>query len=190
MIYLSSLKNINPFIEAAKIAQTKKIPLILNPGMLIIDQGFDSIKNLLEKVDIFILSNREYKSLMNIKNETFSQDKYVKHSEVLKRLGIQIIIITLGKRGALLICKNKSKLIPLSKQKKVVDTTGAGDAFSAGFIFGLSQYKNFKFETQVKAVKLGNYVAGECIQHLGARNGIPLENEINSFFNQVKNNKI
>jgi len=42
-IFLSSLKNITPFKKAAKIARRNNIPLILNPGMLIIEQGFDSI---------------------------------------------------------------------------------------------------------------------------------------------------
>ena len=66
LLFLSSLKNIFPFIEAAKIARNKGIPVILNPGMLIIDQGFKNIKPLLEVIDILILSKSEYLTLLSI----------------------------------------------------------------------------------------------------------------------------
>ena len=69
LIFLSSLQNIVPLLHAAKIGRNLNIPVILNPGMLIIDQGFDSIKNLLETIDIFILSRKEFKTLFNIKKK-------------------------------------------------------------------------------------------------------------------------
>ncbi|MFW9880451.1 MAG: carbohydrate kinase family protein, partial [Candidatus Thorarchaeota archaeon] len=59
VIFLSSLKNIESFIEAAIIGRSNKIPVILNPGMLIIEQGFINIKVLLEKVDVLIMSQKE-----------------------------------------------------------------------------------------------------------------------------------
>lgn len=181
--YLSSLKNINPFIKAAETAQKSNIPVVLNPGMLIIEQGFDKIKPLLHQIDIFILSNREFITLMNLQSKSLKETDYVKTAEKLNALGIDVIIITLGHKGALLIVDGKSKITPPFEIENVKDTTGAGDAFSAGFIYGFLQHLDFNFKALTNSVKLGNFVAGRCIQHLGARNGIPSANEIKSFQN-------
>ena len=184
-IYLSSLKNIDSFIEAANIAQDIDIPVLLNPGMLIIDQGFNKIKRLLRKIDIFILSDREFKTLLNLKEKSISKSNYIDNAKKLIDLDLDVIIITLGKRGALLITKEDSSIVPPFDVEKVADTTGAGDAFSAGFIYGFLQHMNFRFESLIDDVKLGNFVAGKCIEHLGARNGFPSEGEIEKFKNKI-----
>lgn len=172
-IFLSSLKNLEPFIKAAKIGRTHDIPVILNPGMLIIEQGFENIKILLEKVDILILSQREFITLMKIKDTELNKETTQNQVKDLFRLGIKIIIITMGKNGATLFTQLKSELIPAIKVSQVIDTTGAGDAFSAGFIYGFVQNRSYRFEDIKNNVELGNFVASNCIQELGARNGIP-----------------
>ena len=92
VIFLSSLKNIDPFIEAAKIAQEQEIPVILNPGMLIIDQGLENIKVLLEKLDILILSQREYVTLLSIQEGVLDDKLIQKTSNALLNLDIKFII--------------------------------------------------------------------------------------------------
>ena len=185
LVYLSSLKNFEPFLEAARISKENNIPVILNPGMLIIDQGLDKISELLKKIDIFILSRREFKILLNVQ-EDLNENVIKKNAELFWNLGIKVVIITLGKDGAFLLIKNCSELIPSIAVKKVIDTTGAGDAFSAGFIFGFVKNLSYKFEDLKKCVKLGNFVAGNCVQELGARNGIPTEKEISVFYSNLK----
>lgn len=173
VLFLSSLRNFEPFIKAAKIGKSHDIPVIMNPGMLIIDQGIENIKILLEKVDILILSQREFMTLMKIKDTELNiEANQIKMNELIK-YGIKIIIITMGKKGAALITQFQSELIPAIKVDAVIDTTGAGDAFSAGFIYGFVQNLNYRFEDIKNNVELGNFVAGNCIQELGARNGIP-----------------
>jgi ribokinase len=170
---LSSLKNLESFIEAAKIGKSHDIPVILNPGMLIIDQGIDNIKVLLEEVDILILSQREFTTLMNIKDTELNiEANQIKLNELFN-FGIKIIIITMGKKGAALCTQIQSEIIPAINVDEVIDTTGAGDAFSAGFIYGFAQNKSYQFEDVKNNVKCGNIIAGNCIQKLGARNGIP-----------------
>ena len=176
IIFLSSLKNLEPFIEAAKLGKKNGIPVILNPGMLIIDQGLDTILELLKNIDIFILSQREFMTLLNIK-EKIEEKKLREKANVLLTYGIKALIITLGEKGAFLFSNNDSELIPSMKIEDVIDTTGAGDAFSAGFIYGFAKNLNFEFSNLKRNVKLGNFVAGKCIQQLGARNGIPTPEE-------------
>jgi ribokinase len=100
-----------------------------------------------------------------------------------------VIVVTLGKRGAYLLTPQHNILIQPLKLAKILDTTGAGDAFSAGFIFGLMQNLSLEFEPLKNDVKIGNFVAGHCIQKLGARNGIPGRDELNGFLSSV-NKKI
>jgi len=189
LIYLSSLRNIEPLLEAAKIGKNRNIPVILNPGMLIIDQGFNDIKNLLENIDILILSQREFKTLFHFKEIYLSEDLIKENSASLFALGIKTIIVTLDKKGAFLLTTKHNELIPPLKLERVIDTTGAGDAFSAGFIFGLVQKLSLKFEHLRNDIKIGNFIAGQCIQKLGARNGIPGRKEV-IFFLRNTNKKI
>ena len=176
-------------MEAAKIGKNRSIPVILNPGMLIIGQGFDYIKNLLEQIDILILSQREFKTLFNFKENSLSEEIIKQKSGSLFVLGIKAIIITLGKKGAFLLTPKQNELIQPLKLERVIDTTGAGDAFSAGFIFGLVQTLSLKFEHLRNYVKIGNFIAGQCIQKLGARNGIPGRKDLEIFLRNT-NKKI
>lgn len=178
IIFLSSLKNIEPFIEAAIIGRNKKIPVILNPGMLIIEQGFINIKILLEKIGILIISQREFEVLLDLKKKKINPNMVREEADNLFSLGINVVVITKGKKGALILTPENAELIPPIKTNKVVDTTGAGDAFSAGFMYGFIQNQSFKFEDLKRNVRIGNFVAGKCIEKLGARNGIPEEEEI------------
>lgn len=179
IIYLSSLKNIEPFIRAAEIGRKNGIYVILNPGMLIIEQGFDKIKILLEKIDIFILSQKEFMTLFAI--QELSQDLIKEKSATLFNLGIKILIVTIGRQGVFLLSKEKLEHIHTKEISKVVDTTGAGDAFSAGFIYGFHKNLDYSFQNLRSSCVIGNYVAGSCIQKLGARNGIPTDPERATF---------
>ncbi|MBY8981911.1 MAG: carbohydrate kinase family protein [Candidatus Lokiarchaeota archaeon] len=189
MIFLSSLRNINPFIKAGEIGKKNKIPVILNPGMLIIDQGYKKIKDLLKNIDILILSEKEYKTLMNITDLNYNQNQFIEENRKLLDLDIKITVITLGKKGALLLSEKQSLLINSMKIDQVIDTTGAGDAFSAGFIYGYLQNLSLEFNNLIYNVKIGHYVAGKCIQELGARNGLPNKSEI-EFFMKRLNKKV
>jgi len=184
VIFLSSLKNIDPFIEAAKIARKQEITVILNPGMLIIDLGLDHIKKLLEKIEILILSQREYTTLLSIKNPELDEKFIFKSSNALIKLGINVLVVTMGNKGAFITNGKDSALIPPSEVEEVIDTTGAGDAFSAGFIYKFVQQLSNDFENLRVAVEYGNLIAGKCIQKLGARNGILTEEELNSLFKE------
>lgn len=179
ILYLSSLKNIKPFIKAGTLAQEHNIPVILNPGMLIVEQGLLKIKRLLRVIDILIISQREFKTLMKLTR--IDKENLIEQSQELLNLGIQYIIITLGEKGAILLNKERFRLFPPYPVKEVKDTTGAGDAFSTGFIYGINSNYKLIWDNLLRCVKLGNYVASSCIQKFGARNGIPVKAQIPKF---------
>ncbi len=177
-IFLSSLRNLEPFKKAANIAKKHHIPIILNPGMLIIEQGFEKLDELLNIIDILIISKREFQSLFNLSENILTYQLIKEKVQMFFKRGIKGLIVTLGMEGAMVLNSEKTELIKPIDEINVVDTTGAGDAFSAGFIYSFVKNVSYKFKDLKSNVKIGNFIAGKCIQELGARNGIPTTEEI------------
>jgi adenosine kinase len=73
-------------------------------------------------------------------------------------------VVTRSEKGCVVVSKAGVETVPAFPVEKVVDTTGAGDLFASGFLFGL--VREFPM---TKAAQLGALAAAEVIQHLGAR---------------------
>src|SRR5262249_6673492 len=69
-----------------------------------------------------------------------------------------------SEKGCLVVTREQTQAIPASRIERVVDATGAGDLFAAGFLTGLSRGADYR-----AAARLGALVAAEVVQHLGAR---------------------
>lgn len=81
-----------------------------------------------------------------------------------------ILAVTRSEKGAVIITKDETTEVSAQKVKKVVDTTGAGDLFAAGFLYGLTQGKEL-----AECGRLGTIAAAEIISHIGARPQKPLK---------------
>ena len=94
----------------------------------------------------------------------------------LLAMGPRNVIVKLGKDGALLCPENGSKtVLPTYRSIKPVDTTGAGDAFCAGFLAGMAQGWDY-----TRCGRLANAVGTHCITAVGASTGIkPLRDILN-----------
>jgi adenosine kinase len=77
---------------------------------------------------------------------------------------IPLGIVTMSEEGSLAISGGKRVRIPAARIERVVDLTGAGDLYAAGFLYGLA--KGFPHES---CGRLGSLAAGEVIGHIGAR---------------------
>jgi adenosine kinase len=73
-------------------------------------------------------------------------------------------VVTRSEKGCIVVSKTGTDTVPAFPVEKVIDTTGAGDLFASGFLFGL--VRGF---TLAKSAQLGALAAAEVIQHLGAR---------------------
>ena len=73
------------------------------------------------------------------------------------------MVVTLGADGGVLFAANKQLEYQAQTVERVVDTTGAGDAFAAGFLAKYAQGINL--ETCIEA---GRWAAAETVQHIGA----------------------
>jgi adenosine kinase len=77
---------------------------------------------------------------------------------------VAIGVVTRSEKGCVVVSRDGMDAVPAFPVEKVVDTTGAGDLFASGFLFGL--VRGFAIK---RAAALGALAAAEVIQHLGAR---------------------
>jgi sugar/nucleoside kinase (ribokinase family) len=82
---------------------------------------------------------------------------------------IPLGIVTMSEEGSLAIAGSRRVRIPAAKVERIVDLTGAGDLYAAGFLFGLA--RGYPYET---CGRLGSLAAGEVISHIGARPNVSL----------------
>lgn len=96
-------------------------------------------------------------------------------AKILHRIGINIVIITCGSKGAYISCNNSC--VELSSEKaKVVDTTGAGDSFLGGFLYRYVKEGLPKVLTESQLCEFGTFagkVAAYCIERRGAIPAMP-----------------
>lgn len=86
---------------------------------------------------------------------------------------VELACVTRGGNGSLLITKDTDTVIAPAKVHEVVDSTGAGDLYAAGVLFGLSQGWSLD-----KAGALGSQCAADIIQQFGARPQRPLKRHL------------
>jgi len=113
----------------------------------------DLVKN---KLDIVFANEQEALSLIDAKNF----DEVISFS---KQLG-KLIIITRGKKGSIAIQKNEVVECDSKKDLKIVDLTGAGDLFAAGFLH--SHVNNLSLK---ESLEKGTEMSSKIIQKIGAR---------------------
>ena len=109
---------------------------------------------------------------IELKELTHTED-VLKGIHILKSRGVKEIIVKLGKQGAVYEDKGKLLFSPAVPVEQVVDTTGAGDCFVAGFLHGMIQRGDIP-----RAIKIGNLTASYSIQKKGAAISFPKKSEI------------
>ena len=96
-----------------------------------------------------------------------------KAAEVLRAKGVGTALITLGGQGSLLHGAGKSIHIPIFNAGKVVDTTGAGDAFNGGFAAALA-----RGASPEEAARFGSATAGISVTRMGTAPSMPYLREV------------
>lgn len=135
--------------------------LYANPEGIVRKNKNAVVEKLLCKTDVLFLSKDECRML--------SGEDYANGAKsLIKNYGINIVVLTLGARGCLVQTKNNSVEVQAFSTNQIKDTTGAGDAFAVGFLFGLIKGKNPE-----TCGKIGNFVASKSLEGVGARSGLP-----------------
>jgi len=141
-----------------------------------IDNIYDGLPDLLPLIDVLITSAELPDRLTGISDERAAL------VELKARYGCAVIGTTLGARGARIYCEGQFIESPsFAVPGGCRDTTGAGDAFHAGFIYGLLNQE--ELET---CMKLGNAVAALKCRSLGGRAALPTLDELNEFMGRAR----
>ena len=138
------------------ISNANKVAMTLSDKFCV-DRHKNHFLNLVKNdLDIIFANEDEISSLINAKsfNEVISFGKEIKKH----------LIITRGEKGAISICSEKVSEVGINKDLKIVDLTGAGDLFAAGYLHGY--LNNF---SQEDCLKKGTEMASKVIQQIGAR---------------------
>jgi sugar/nucleoside kinase (ribokinase family) len=153
------------FVKAATIAHGagRQVALTLSDSFCV-DRYRDEFLDLMRKgtVDLVFANEAELHSLY----QTSDFDTALKQLRQDTKLGV----VTRSEKGCVVASKDGVTAVPAFPIPKLVDTTGAGDLFAAGFLFGL--VRNAGHEN---AGRLGALAAAEVIQHIGARPQVSLK---------------
>jgi ribokinase len=179
MEYLSQAKiiHLSSFVdEEQHEAQNRVLEAIppsttvsLAPGEIYASKGLSTLATMINRARILFINQRELKELTGKGIE--------KGAQRCLEQGCHIVAVTLGgkrDKGKLIACYlndgEQEYLIKVQRdmEQPVVDTTGAGDAFAAGFLYGL-----LKGESPRKCALVGQIMAQFVISHMGARRGLP-----------------
>jgi adenosine kinase len=147
------------FLKAAKIAHgAERVVALTLSDAFCVDRYRTEFLDLIRggTVDLVFANERELHSLY----QTGDFDAALGGLREDAKLGV----VTRSERGCLVVTREETDAVPASPIERLVDATGAGDLFAAGFLVGLSRGADYR-----TSARLGALAAAEVIQHLGAR---------------------
>jgi len=147
------------FLKAATVAHAagRRVALTLSDSFCV-DRYRDEFLDLIRKktVDILFANQHEIQSLY----QTSDFETAISALREENLLGV----VTCSEHGSLVVTREETHAVAAFPIGRLVDTTGAGDLFAAGFLAGLSRSADL-----VTCARLGGLAAAEIIQHYGAR---------------------
>ncbi|RLI12665.1 sugar kinase [Candidatus Bathyarchaeota archaeon] len=165
LLHLSSFIGESSFnVQKEIVKMLSDIPVTIDPGMIYARKGLAELKPLIERC-LALFPNEHEVRILTGKN-------YVEGSQILLKEGVKIVAVKLGSRGCY-VTDGKEQHVIEPFRVKVVDSTGAGDAFCAGFIYGLMKNMSLR-----ECGILGNFVASRTLMKMGARNGLPRREDL------------
>ncbi|HSX40844.1 MAG TPA: PfkB family carbohydrate kinase [Candidatus Saccharimonadales bacterium] len=125
-----------------------------SPGVAYANLGVDTLLPIFKKTYVLFCNTQELTTLIH--------NAPPGASKKLLEYGPHIVVCTMGDRGALITTKDKQFYASAVKVSNIVDTTGAGDAFAAGFLYGLLEKKSLE-----ESAFLGNKIAAKSLTDFG-----------------------
>lgn len=153
----------------------RQLPVVVGisfaPGAIYAKKGMDALAPVLQRTRVLFINRKEMELLTGTA-------LLPEGTGPLLQSGCRLVVVTLGGQkqrdlpqdAVCYICDGKQSLTMATPRKKlpVVDTTGAGDAFAAGFLYGMLTGRGL-----YQCGLLGDLMAGFCISEVGARTGLP-----------------
>jgi sugar/nucleoside kinase (ribokinase family) len=151
------------FEKAASLAHAagKRVALTLSDPFCVDRHRDDFRKLIAHHVDILFANEAEITSLYRVADFDSALQ--------IVRDNCEVAVLTRSEKGAVIVASDEIHVIDAEPVARVVDTTGAGDLFAAGFLFGVTHELGL-----AAAGRIGAVCAGEVISHFGARPAISL----------------
>jgi ribokinase len=143
------------------------IKISFDPGSVYAQKGFVAIEPIIRSSHVLMPNAVELELLTG-------EADYCKGADLMIEVGVKIVAVKLGSKGCY-VTDGRERLRIEPFKVKVVDTTGAGDAFCAGFLYGLINNKSLS-----ECGRLANFVASRCVMEMGARAGLPYAKDLAS----------
>ena len=146
------------FVKAAKIAEMagRKVALSLSDPFCVERHREAFIELVDNHVNILFANENEITSLYQVDNFDAALQHVRGHCDVAA--------LSCGANGSVVIAGDEMYVVDAEHVENVVDTTGAGDSYAAGFLFGLSRGDDL-----ATCARIGSVLAAEIISHYGAR---------------------
>jgi ribokinase len=167
-LHLTSFVGEKPF-EAQKrlMNQLSDVKISFDPGALYARKSLTSLKPIIKRTFVMLPNENEIRLLTG--------KDYEGGTKTLIKEGVDVVAVKLGERGCY-VTDGKERHLVEPYEKEIVDTTGAGDAFCAGFLYGVIKSRDL-----YECGRLGNFVAACCISKMGARTGLPRLADLKDF---------
>ena len=159
-------------VAAAKVAASKHIPIFVDATAASKELDLE----LLPPVEVFSPNEKEAEELTGIM-PTSMETSLRAALAIARKAKAKNVVIKQGARGAFLYDGKRYNTFPAVRADKIVDTTGAGDAFTAAMVL---EYLRNGGDIK-EAIKYGNVAAALTISRPGAGSSVPTEEEINAF---------
>jgi len=187
MLHLSSFADDRQFRIVLELMDRLDLSIKLSfaPGALYAVKGLKALAPILNRTYILFINQNEMRQLTG--------EDAIAGAESCLRQGCQRVVVTVG-TGERLKKTVAVGYIRDSENEHVIkprgigagmDTTGAGDAFAAGFLYGLLKGKGLE-----ECGRLGNIVAQFCIAKIGAREGLPTLNQLAQRYRGLYNQEL
>jgi sugar/nucleoside kinase (ribokinase family) len=152
------------FAKAAGLARAngRLIALTLSDAFVVDRHRAGLLEFIAAEVDVLFANEVEIKSL-------FETDDFDAAMAAIKGRA-SIAAITRSEQGSVVVTHGESHTVAIEPTSKVEDTTGAGDQYAAGFLFGLAQGRSLPI-----CARLGHIAAAEVISHYGGRPEVSLK---------------
>jgi ribokinase len=167
IVHLSSFIGEKSFRTQKKLLSflPNNVKISFDPGSLYAQKGFSAIEPIIQNSFVMMPNEVELQLITG-------EREIPKGATALLAAGVKIVAVKLGAKGCYVTNGAEKQTIQPYKVQ-AIDTTGAGDAFNAGFLYGLLHNK-----TLAECGKIGNYVAAQSITKMGARAGLPYEKDL------------
>ncbi|MCH9807131.1 MAG: adenosine kinase [Alphaproteobacteria bacterium] len=151
------------FRQAVSIAKGagRKVALTLSDGFCVDRHRGEFVELIRDGIDILFANEDEIKSLYETDDFEAAATRALADTE--------LAALTRSAKGSVIISKGERIEVPVDPVSELVDTTGAGDLYAAGFLYGISNGHDLQ-----TAGRLGSIAASEVISHMGARPEVAL----------------